>query len=349
MEKEISKPRELYADLLRIVAAFLVVFQHTATSAWYTTKVETFNWFVLHFYNSLSRAGVGIFFMISGAFLLSSKKEYSVKKILTHNASRLFIILFFWVCIYGFINTFFKNFSLENLLQIPLFFFTKPPTHLWFLYVLLGLYLLVPLVRIFTANASEKIIKYALFLFFIFGLTLPTLFQSLKIFYGITIYKNLNIAETSTFLGFFLTGFFISTFSVSAKVKKRIYAFGILSWLISLLLSAYVSYSKGIPHEYFLGNFRPTTYLTATAFFLFFHEYFKNKILKNTYLKILSDATLGIYLIHPIFIKIFYALKFHLFSSTPIITVPACAVLFFTLSFLSVLLLKKLKIFNRFI
>ena len=51
--------------------------------------------------------------------------------------------------------------------------FGPPWYHLWYLYMLIGLYLLVPLYRIFTKNTTEKQFLYLLILFFIFGLCLP--------------------------------------------------------------------------------------------------------------------------------------------------------------------------------
>lgn len=149
------RPKETYAEWLRILAAFSVVFQHTVTSAWYSVPVDSCNFSFLNFLNSLSRFGVGVFVMISGAFMLSPKYPHPPQKIFKHNLPKIFTLLIFWILFYGTLDAFDKGASIFELLATPLLIFTKPHTHLWFLYVIAGLYILTPPLRIFTQYARR--------------------------------------------------------------------------------------------------------------------------------------------------------------------------------------------------
>ena len=120
METTPAKPRELYAEVLRIIAAFSVVFQHTVTSAWYDIPVRTDEWLTLNFYNSIARFGVGVFIMISGAFMLSPRYAHPPEKILGKNLTRILLLLVFWVVIYGTVNTLVAGGSFKDIFATPL-------------------------------------------------------------------------------------------------------------------------------------------------------------------------------------------------------------------------------------
>lgn len=334
--------RELYAELLRIVAAFTVVFQHTVTSVWYSVPVNSDDFIALNFLNSLSRFGVGVFIMISGAFMLSPKYDHPPKKILTRNLPRILIILVVWVLLYAIVNKIVAGEDFLDFLSAPLTIFTKPASHLWFLYTIAGLYLLTPPLRVFTQNASQKMVLYVIAIFFTFGLLHPTLNHLLSKLAGITLYKNLGIQGVTSFAGFYLTGFYLSHYGISGRAKKILYAAALASWIVAFAASSYFSELKNAPNEYFFGNFRPTTYLMAAGIFCLFREKLKGRLTSNAYILNLSKYMLGVYLVHPFLIKSFYGLHLSIMEPHPIVTAPIVAILFFAISLGFVLAFSKI-------
>lgn len=342
--------REIYADWLRIIAAFTVVFQHTVTSVWYTVPVDSSDFAALNFLNSLSRFGVGVFIMISGAFMLSPKYPHPPHKIFKHNLPRTLIPLVFWVLVYGIIGELTTGGNVVDLLMTPLLLFTKPAGHLWFLYTITGLYLLTPPLRVFTEHASRKMILYVIGIFFSFGLILPTCNHLLSKFADFTLYKNIGIQGITTFAGFYLTGFYISHFGVGATARKILYGAALSSWIIAYVASSYISELHDSPNEYFFGNFRPTTYLMAAGIFVAVHTFFKadtehkHPLLlqkaNNIVLKF-SGCMMGVYLIHPLFIKAFYGLHLTVLEPHPIITAPVAAIIFYLLATVVVYVFRK--------
>lgn len=335
-----STARELYAELLRIVAAFTVVFQHTVTSVWYDVPVDTGDFFALNFLNSIARFGVGVFIMISGAFMLSPKYPHSPQKILRKNLVRILILLVAWVCVYGVVNAICEGIreglgigaSVINILAAPLDLFVAPPTHLWFLYAIAGLYVITPALRVFTEHASKHMVLYVIAIFFAFGLVIPTANHLLAKLAHFHMYQNIGIRGATTFAGFYLTGFYISQYGLGRIARRVLYGSALISWFIAFFYSTYFSLVKDAPNEYFFGNFRPMTFLIAAAVFCFFRTRYGER--KTTDLRILdiSKCMLGVYLLHPMFIKIFYGLKLSLLEPHPLITAPLMAVVFFMLS-----------------
>lgn len=347
--------RELYAELLRLIAAFTVVFQHTVTSAWYFVPVDTLDFFTLNFLNSLSRFGVAIFIMISGAFMLSPKYPHTPRKILTHNLPKIIILLVSWGIIYELLDVTLQSGNWQNYLASPLTLFTDPPTHLWFLYTIAGLYIITPALRVFTLHASERMVLYVIILFFMFGLMLPTVNHLLFKLAGITIYKNIGIRGFTGFAGFYLTGFYLTHYEVKRVARHVLYGLALISWFISFFYSTYFSLARDVPNEYFFGNFRPMTFIIAAAIFCYFRARFRDKQISNGELapkreKLLiniSKCMLGVYLIHPMFIKTFYGLHLSLLEPHPIITVPIMAVIFFTLSFAIIYLFRLIPVIRK--
>lgn len=348
-----SASREIYADLLRVFAAFTVVFQHTVTSVWYTVPVDSSDFAALNFLNSLSRFGVGIFIMISGAFMLSPKYPHPPQKIFKHNLPRTLIPLVFWVLVYGIVEELSSGGNVVDLLATPLLLFTKPAGHLWFLYTIAGLYLLTPPLRVFTEHASRKMVLYVITLFFAFGLFLPTVNHLLKTFAGFTLYKNIGIQGVTSFAGFYLTGFYLSHFGVGATARKAMYGAALASWIVAFVAATYISDLHNTPNEYFFGNFRPTTYLMAAGIFAAMRATFskdpqdehtqeqtqekpqKQSIILQKVTTIalkFSGCMMGVYLIHPLFIKAFYGLHLTILEPHPIITAPVAAIAFYILA-----------------
>jgi len=161
-----DKQRVIYLDYLRIAATFCVVVLHISGQNWYTTSVNSFEWNVLNFYDSIVRWVVPIFVMISGALFLDNEKELSVNKLFSKNIFRITTALIFWSSFYaldeGIQGANFSSFFI-SLLEVNY--------HLWFLIMLIGLYITVPIFRKITE--SSQLTKYFLIVSLIFTFLIP--------------------------------------------------------------------------------------------------------------------------------------------------------------------------------
>lgn len=340
MENCAPQKREIYAEWLRIFAALVVVFQHTVTSVWYDTPVDTPDFFVLNFMNSLSRFGVGVFIMISGAFMLSPRYAHPPRKVLKRNLLRILALIVFWVVFYGIVDALCVGIksgagigeTILNVISAPVLLFTTPATHLWFLYAIAGLYLITPALRVFTEHASKHMVLYVIAIFFAFGLVFPTISHLLGKWFDFTLYKNIGIRGCTTFAGFYLTGFYISHYGLGQRARRIVYAGAILSWVIAFFYSTYISLLRDAPNEFFFGNFRPTTFLMAVGVFCFFHEKFRDRTATQSRVIDISKCMLGVYIIHPLFIRMFYGLKLSLLVPHPLVMVPLMTAVFFGIS-----------------
>ena len=123
------------------MSSFAVVLIHVSGQYYAMHKIKSNDFKISLFYNGLSRFGVPNFFMISGALFLN--RDLSFRKIYSKNIKRILIHLMTWSFIYSISNL---QLSKKNIKQIILKFFSGH-FHLWFLYSIMGLYILVPFLR----------------------------------------------------------------------------------------------------------------------------------------------------------------------------------------------------------
>ena len=151
--------RESIFDLLRISACLMIVAMHAPL-----TGSESDGLF-LSSLSYLTASGIGLFFMVSGALLLpvTENTKKFIKKRFTKIAIPTLVWTFFYLCC----NVWLKNepLTLRPLLSIP--FSAQGNPVLWFIYTLLGLYLLAPILSRWLAVVGRKELEFYLCLWII--------------------------------------------------------------------------------------------------------------------------------------------------------------------------------------
>lgn len=347
------KNRIVYADLLRIIASFAVIVLHVSTAKWYDSPTKEYNWQIFNIYDSLVRWSVPVFVMLSGIFFLNPNKEVDLNKIIHKYILRIVFAIIFWGIFYQF-SEIFGKFILSHqpitMKKVLVAFATIPfgPAwyHLWYLYMLVGLYLLIPLYRIFTKNATEKQYQYLLFLFCIFGLCLPFIKDTLQ-YFDSRLKINFEVAELVNYSGYFFAGYYFSKYHVSKKMRITIYILAICSFIFTILGTAYISIKNTKPYGYLHGNLLPTTMVEAFAIFTFIKSIFEKKEISKKSFNIISQlgtCTFGIYLIHDLIMTVVFKIGITPDFVNPLFAVPLTSFLIFCISFFVIFLCRKISI-----
>lgn len=189
------KSRSLHYDLLRIIACIMVIMTHSPIphSGWSGPVLSGLSYFCA--------PCIGLFFMISGALLLN--REYSFfyfSEFLKKRFARVFFPTFFFYII-GYTMDFYgiKNSEIAIL---------------WFMFVLSGLYLLIPILYRWTINANKREIEFYLMLWVI-----SLLYPLFKLF------VDLNESDTSWiyyfhgYVGYFILGFYLAKYGTGKLIN----------------------------------------------------------------------------------------------------------------------------------
>jgi len=344
----------LNVDLIRVVAITFVIFLHVATEPHVAVDImapeEVTRWWVSNIYGSLARPAVPLFIMLSGALLLQpSKLNEPLRVFFKKRLDRIGLPFLFWGIAYfawrGFVNG--ETLTFDSVLHGIL---TGPYLHFWFLYLITGLYLITPLLRVIVAYAEWRVIRYFLWLWVIGTAILPVL----------------NMFETSNLLslvfvmtggvGYFLAGPYL------LRIRPR-------SWFLLLLFFAGTTWTimgtyivTGTIGERFTQIFyEPTSFsviIASMALFMLLANApvakIQNRIPRfNSLLRQISQNTLPIYLFHVMVLealqKGFFGFRISITTMNPIFEVPLLTLLTLFICFSVIYLAKKVSFVKKLI
>ena len=160
----IKKKRYFGIDLIRVIACFLVMLTHSGEIYYINDEgglIKDDNNIYPGVINSLSRVCVPLFVMISGYLLLPMKTDYStfLKKRFTR-VSFPFIAFCIFYDIYFYIR---GRYTLgEMFWNIPgiLLNYGTAVGHLWFMYMIMGVYLYIPIITPWIQTAKKEHFYY---------------------------------------------------------------------------------------------------------------------------------------------------------------------------------------------
>lgn len=300
MSKKLStQKRNIKLDCLRILAALAVVLLHISSDYIDTFSVGSFDFNFAVILNSLTRFAVPVFVMISGELFLDSSRELSVKKLWTHNILRLAIVFVIWsYAYYVFQSLYFWKFDFyrQGIVRTVtgIVYATK---HLWFIYMLIGLYVLTPILRSWLKNAEEKNIRYFLDMFFVFQILRTTFTILVNKTLTDEISKMLTITEISGYIGYYVLGYYLSKYRLSKKMTNALYVLFPIGIVLNPVIAILFSKKEGIYTPGIYDSFGIFTFAACAFLFVIFDKITKEKE-SNTFLSNLSKDTFGVYLVH---------------------------------------------------
>jgi surface polysaccharide O-acyltransferase-like enzyme len=334
----------LWVDHARILAALAVIFLHLASdvaeSIWGS---DTLYWWIANVYNSLVRWCVPVFVMISGLLLLDPNKSESLTDFYKKRVSRIMLPLIFWTLFFSawtFVRGMIKGqeISLFHLVRNALLGW--PYNHMWYLYMVIGLYLFTPFFR--------KIVKFSSYnelLFLCVALFIVSMInQAVNEMFSRRIL--LFIDWFLIYLPYFFAGHIIN------ETKRDPPNWILYScFLLSVILTSVGSHSllrirETYQEPYFYG------YLSVTVVPMSISVMFILKKLSRPFIgaklsRTLALSSLGIYLVHPLSLEAFNFLGISARSFHPAFSVPIVAALGFAVSFVAVQVISRIPYLKR--
>lgn len=349
-----------WLDLLRVVACFMVVLSHSCD--FYVGKFDDDRAEFLSgtVWGSLVRACVPLFIMISGVLLIPVRDTMSV--FYRKRLSKVVIPLVIWSLIspllYWAYQAIDPSTALYNIVTFPLNFnYTTTP--LWYLYMLVGIYLILPIVSPWVQQASRSEVRTFLY---IWGFTMIIPYcQLLLPFAGYEgNYGNTGLFGVcdwnpfgtfyyfSGFLGYVILAYYMVKYPANMSWRKTLVInipLFVAGYLITQL--SFVEIQKFFPGDfaylelawYFTGiNVLMMTY----AVFSIFQKIEIRSERTMLWLNRIAALTFGIYLCHFIVVQMSYDLIYNYLNIAPYFKIPIAAILAFTVSGLVVWVLSKL-------
>lgn len=340
-------------DFMRILAVCGVIMIHISADFVKDSPVGSMNFLYGNLFNSLSRFAVPIFLMISGSLMLNQDKDLSTNKILK-SALNIFSLLVAWSLIYSIGYNIVKPIVFKDPISLSDFFDTlfNGHYHLWYLFALVGLYALSPILRFFIKRENATLIRnYLIFMVIVcfvvsFTNEIVNIYTSTENIVSDYV-SNFELNYIFEYLIYFILGWYLNNIELSKKARIAIYIGGIIG-LVSTFVCAQIFFVPGADDTYFYSNDSLNVFLYSVAVFVFIHSFFKNRNLTaSRFVQQLSKLTFGVYLIHCIFL---FGFKL-LFKNIAFAPLAMCAIFVTTVlaSFATVKIMSKIPVIKKLI
>jgi len=378
IQNSISDNRIVWLDVIRCVAMIMVIGVHCIDPFYISPTMraipEYTHWAAI--YGSLLRPSVPLFVMMTGLLLLPVKKQ-PLGKFYKKRIYRVLFPFLIWSVLYSMfpwvtgvlglpkeiIGDFFCYTqgqesqslidSLKDVAMIP-FNFSHKENHMWYIYLLIGLYLYMPFFSAWIENADRKT-KRAFLLIWIISLFIPylkeyvanCLFERSGYVFGTDTWNEFGLFYYfAGFNGYLLLGHYVKKVNDWSLMKTFILC--ILMFAVGYYIT-YTGFSTTASNpnatetemELFFTFCSPNVLLMTLATFLLLQ---KVVITNSTVIKVLANMTqcgFGIYMVHYFVVGPFFLLIGP--SSLPIpLQVPLMAICIFLCSWAFTALIYKL-------
>lgn len=221
--------------------------------------------------------------------------------------------------------------------------------HLWYLYMLLGIYLILPILHTYVHVLSYPCVKnvnqmliFALLTFFFTSL-LPSMKWSLGI----------NFPLSSVYVGYLLIGYLLSTESIKnklARVCDAVYITIIVMTFFIIIIGNYVEHILGMESFFDYASYHSIVIVIQSS--LLFYLFTKRKGAFDKFCSLyliqrFNRCSLGIYIVHMVWINIFIKmLNINIMQYNSMVILPV-GIFIFLLSWITTEILLKFPLMKK--
>lgn len=323
--------RLFWADNLRVLATFGVIILHVTPNLLY--QKEEFSgsvWWISAIYTGTFRFCVPVFVMLTGSLLLS--REYDLSSFLREKFMRIVIPCLFWSAIYILFNftveiskgkSFTPGEAIKSFL-VQLRFGSS--FHLWYVYMIIGIYLFIPIIGRWIRSCREKEILYFLLIWLLsITLNLPLI---------IKIKPAVDLTYFSGFIGYLVLGYYLSnkTFINKKKVTITSASLFIIGILITISGTYFFSKYKGEFRDNFYTYLTPNVALASIGIFLFIKNNYISNNRISAVISFFTKYNYGIYLIHVMILFFLSEISINWNLFNPVLGIPVTTTICLLLS-----------------
>ena len=348
-----GKDRIYALDAIRFMALFLVVLLHSAGSYFIDQSsgalvVNTQTEPIVDI-ASIGRVGVPLFVMISGYLLLPI--QISNREFFSRRFSRVIIPLLFWSVVYAVFESFVFSDAgvvqcIKYILHIPINFVTS---HLWYVYMLIGLYLLAPIISPWIEKAGKKEMTFFLTLWLLCTLSTYIYLRFQNILGEVSWNQYSTIYYFQGFVGYFVLGTYFKKFGmISFRFAFFIFAFGYLMTI--MLMHVGISFlAKEVLFNTIWNYCSFNIALMAVGLFgIIYHCSNKTSFCRKSFVVDVSQRSYGIYLAHIIVLRFVSGFVQNITDSV-VLAIPLIIIIVFVTTYLLSWLMSKLPYANKWL
>lgn len=331
-----------WVENLRVFATLSVITLHVAAAGAYNLQTVAFSdWWISALFESL-RFCVPVFVMITGALLLNKDYEPSVfiKKKLVHILYPFLIYSCIYLCFTYDLKRLIAEKNIADFLKHCYYSFKNGSYyHLWYIYMLIGLYAMTPVVRSYVKSAEKKNLEYFIFLWLIYSL--------IKGYALNDFFPNFYFPVAIDYLGYFVLGHYFYKYPIEKRTLGLVLF--IAGTISTFLIIFYFGYTKNEMRDLYYGYNTLNVVVQSIGAYLWLYNSKIANPLAAKFRNVLSQNSYSIYLAHALILTIMVNNGFTWNVVHPAIGITA-SVLFCTLSTLAIcVIIKRIPVIGRFL
>lgn len=303
-----KRERMFSLDLVRVIAVLAVVMIHV--SAPYIQFHQGTNAFlVANIFDSIVRFGVPLFVMVSGALMLDEQKKLTTKRILTKNVTNIVLLFVFWSVVYAVFSLILlpSYYGIYNGFDFTAFYqrIITGEYHMWYLYMIVGMYLITPILRAFVKKENKHIVAYFLCIAVLIQFIRPILnVFSFRYFDLAMLHKafdSLQLYFISGYVVYYLLGWYLVNVGLTRRLRIALYIAGGCSLPLIIVLTHFFQDK----YYYLYTELNVLVLLYSAALFDLIVQFYKGGPRRNRFIQTLSGLAFGVYIIHIIMLEVF--------------------------------------------
>ncbi len=312
-----TKARIFQFSYIRVAACFSIVLLHCLNAArvYYESELDSFSYASVWTSCSMLMWAVPCFLMVTGALLLNPKKALPLSKLYGKYIRRMAVALLIFTFIFSLIkylaadtqgSTGFMGFFVTNLIK------DRAMPHLWYLYMMIVLYILMPLFKAIADKFSDN--------------ALWALVAVLVIAANLTAVGPLSGSMSTTSI-IYPAYLFIGYLLFKKNMKAGLSAALLAASSCALLILTYHTTSGLADPSGIMAYSSPLVVIQAASIYSLM---LRIKTPAENWLLSMDECTFGIYLIHMIFVRLtMKELGFNPFDFGPFAFIPMALIFFF--------------------
>ena len=334
-----------WADNLRAVATVAVILLHVSAGPVLTPygELSAGDWWTGNLIDGTVRFCVPVFLMLTGALLLT--KTYPIGEFLRKRLNRILLPFLFWSLLYIAYDLWVKweNHEYLDATEISTYTFrqlkTGASSHLWYIYMLIGIYLIFPVIGKWVTYSSRKEIGYYVIVW------LSGILCGLRWLHEIQ--TNISLIYFSGFLGYTVLGYLLATMPPRKDIRLNAGLLFVAGTLITIVGTYIETSSDRVFYGELYGYLSPNVIMASAGIFLFFrHTSFQSNRFRQL-TTFISRYSYGIYLSHVVFILLLGRIGIGWKMMTPAVSIPLTAGLCLFLSLLTTYVLSKIPVLKH--
>jgi surface polysaccharide O-acyltransferase-like enzyme len=314
MDHSVSAGRLLKYDVIRITAIFFVLLTHASGVLLFMfPDASTEEFRIANIFNGLSRCCIPMLVMLSGALLLDEDRKFDTRLFYRKHLLPILYLLAGWLFFYGAFFTFILP-SLKHETVSPGAFWkyvlllqgTRFP-HLWYLYMLIGLYLIIPVLRLFVKRENRNYVIGII----LAGFIVQNIGSTADVF---TLQSNITVTgfldnfmlfPVKGYVIYLLLGWLIVNYEPGRSQKIFLYIVGSLSCVVSIVCTQLFFPAIPTIRAYMYSGNGVLQFFTGLGMFVLLSDLCGKRKTESPRIIRISDLSFGVYIVHVAILELF--------------------------------------------